>query len=113
LKTDQVVDVLIGQYKTIGEIEADRVLTRLIRRARTENWAAGAITRCFNVVEAHPVIAQSLVAALGDMPASHRSMVFIPLIGGKSWATELTKDWIEDKDTPEPVRRFMQRKGNA
>lgn len=47
------------------------------------------------------------------MSASHRSMVFIPLIGGKPWAIELIKEWIEDKETPEPVRRFMQKKGRA
>ncbi len=113
LKTDQVVDVLIGQYKSIGEIEADKVLTRLIRRARTENWAAGAVTRCFNVVEAHPVIAPSLVVALGEIPASLRSMVFISLIVKNAWGTELIRDWIADKETPETVRRFLQAKGRA
>jgi predicted KAP-like P-loop ATPase len=110
LQTDQVVDVLIGQYKNIGEIEAEKVLTRLIRRARTENWNAGAVTRCFNVVEAHPSIALSLVATLRDMPPSYRSVVFSPLIVGKSWATELIGDWIEDKETPEQVRRLIKMK---
>ncbi|WP_312840865.1 KAP family P-loop NTPase fold protein [Delftia tsuruhatensis] len=111
LKTDQVVDVLIGHYRNIGEIEADKVLTRLIRRARTENWAAGAVTRCFNVVEAHPAIAPSLVVALTEMAPPLRSMVFVSLIVGKAWATDLIRDWIAEKETPDQVRRFLQVKG--
>lgn len=111
LKTDQVADVLIGQYKEIGDIESEKVLTRLIRRARTESWAPGSITRCFNVVEAHPTIASALVAALGGMPAANRSMVFIPLVQGKPWAAELLIEWMSDKDTPLAVQKFLNLKG--
>lgn len=113
LKTDKVTDVLIGSFKEIGEQEADRVLTRLVSRARTENWAPGAIIRCFNLVEAHPGVAPVLISALQQAPAAQRSMQFVPLLAGKAWGAELIRDWIADKATPEPVRKYFQAKGRA
>lgn len=111
LKTDKVSDVLIGRFKEIGEQEADRVLTRLVSRARAENWAPGAIVRCFNLVEAYPGVAPILISALGQAPALQRSMQFAPLLAGKAWSVELVRDWIADKATPEQVRKYFQAKG--
>ncbi|MPN33817.1 hypothetical protein SDC9_181309 [bioreactor metagenome] len=113
LKTDKVSDVLIRSFKDIGEQEADRVLTRLVSRARTENWAPGAIVRCFNLVEAYPGVAPILISALGQAPAVHRSMQFAPLLAGKAWSVELIRDWMADKATPEPVRKYFQVKGKV
>jgi predicted KAP-like P-loop ATPase len=113
LKTDKVAEVLIGSFKEIGEQEAERVLTRLVSRARTENWSPGSIVRCFNLVEAHPGVASILVSALQQAPATHRSIQFVPLLAGKAWSVELIRDWMADENTPEPVRRFFQSKGKA
>ena len=113
LKTDKFSDVLVGSFKEIGEQEAERVLMRLVGRARTENWAPGAIIRCFNLVEAHPETAAVLITALRQAPAAHRSMQFAPLLFGKAWGVDLINEWIADKATPEALRKYIQAKGKA
>lgn len=111
LQVDQVIPGLVSQLKTLSEQEAEQVLVRLIRRARSDNWSGGATTRLFNCTDAHPNLGSLVVGALREISAKQRPSQIGPLLRGKSWATELVTQWTDDKDTPEPLRRMLGLKG--
>ena len=110
LTTTQVLGGLIAQVKAIGEAEAERVLVRLVRKARTEQWSAGAVTRCFNVTAAYETLGPQLAAALAEIPAERRPVAIGPLLSSQPWATTLVADWVGDKHTPQPLKTVLNRK---
>lgn len=111
LQVDQVIPGLVSRFKTLSEQEAEQVLVRLIRRARSDNWSGGSVTRLFNCTDAHPNLGSFVVGALKEISAKQRPSQVGPLLRGKSWADELATQWAEDKDTPEQLRRMLGLKG--
>jgi predicted KAP-like P-loop ATPase len=111
LQVDQVIPGLVSRFKTLFEQEAEQVLVRLIRRARSDNWSGGSVTRLFNCTDAHPNLGSFVVGALKEISAKQRPSQVGPLLRGKSWADELATQWAEDKDTPEQLRRMLGLKG--
>lgn len=111
LQVDQVIPGLVTQLKALSEQEAEQVLVRLIRRARSDNWSGGAVTRMFNCTDAHPNLGGVLVNALQEISAKQRPSQVGPLLTGKSWATELVTQWKEDNDTPTQLRRMLGLRG--
>jgi predicted KAP-like P-loop ATPase len=111
LKADQVLPGLVAQFKTLSEQETERVLVRLIRRARSDNWSGTAVTRLFNCTDAHPNLGGLLVGALREISAKQRPPQVGPLLTSKAWAAELVTQWKEDKDTPEQLRRLIGLRG--
>ncbi|MBW8363357.1 MAG: ATPase [Rhizobium sp.] len=110
LKTTQVLGGLVAQIKAIGEIEAERVLVRLIRKARTEQWSPGALTRCFNVTEAFSNLGPQLATALAEIPAEQRPSAIGPLLVTPIWAEALVANWTGDKHTPLPLKNLLNKK---
>lgn len=111
LKADQVLPGLVAQFKTLSEQEADRVLNRLVRRARSDNWSGASVARLFNCTDAHPNLGGQLVAALREIGAKQRPPQVGPLLVSKPWATELMAQWKDDKETPEQLRRLLGLRG--
>jgi predicted KAP-like P-loop ATPase len=111
LQADQVLPGLSARFKTLSEQEAEQILVRLIRRARSDNWSGGAVTRLFNCTDPHPNLGSLVVGALREIPAKQRPPQVGPLLKGKSWAAEVVTQWAEDKDTPEQLRRVLGLKG--
>jgi predicted KAP-like P-loop ATPase len=109
LKATQVLVGLVGQIKAIGEVEAERVLVRLVRKARTEQWSAGAVTRCFNVTDAFASLGPQLATALAEIPAEQRPPAIGPLLT-KPWAEALVAEWITDKHTPQQLKNSLNKK---
>ena len=110
LNTTQVLPGLIAQFGAIGEGEAERVLVRLIRKARTEQWSGGAVTRCFNVTSAFPSLGPQLASALAEIPSDQRPAAIGPLLTTPAWAASLTAEWIADGRTPSQLRNVLSRK---
>jgi predicted KAP-like P-loop ATPase len=110
LNTTQVLTGLVAQFGSIGEGEAERVLVRLIRKARTEQWSGGAVTRCFNVTGAFPSLGPQLVSALGEIPSDQRPAAIGPLLTTAAWAASLVAEWIADGRTPLQLRNALGRK---
>ena len=113
LETTQVLPGLVAQIVAIGEREAERVLIRLIRKARTEQWTGGAVTRCFNVTNAFPSLGPQLVSALAEIPADQRPAAIAPLLRACPWAAPLIAQWIADGRTPQQLRNALGRKGGS
>lgn len=111
LQVNEVLPGLVSQFKTLSEQEAEQVLVRLIRKARSDNWNGGAVTRLFNCTDAHPNLGNYLAGALKDIPAKQRPAQIGPLIRSKDWAAEVVAQWQEDKDSPEQLRRILVLKG--
>jgi predicted KAP-like P-loop ATPase len=110
LETTQVLPGLVAQIQAIGEGEAERVLVRLIRKARTEQWSGAAVTRCFNVTSAFPSLGPQLVSALAEIPSDQRPAAIGPLLKASAWAASLTAEWIADGRTPSQLRNALGRK---
>lgn len=110
LNTTQVLTGLVAQFGAIGEGEAERVLVRLIRKARTEQWSGGAVTRCFNVTGAFPSLGPQLVSALAEIPSDQRPAAIGPLLTTSAWAASLTAEWIADGRTPLQLRNALGRR---
>lgn len=56
LGATSVIPTLVDQIKALGESEAERVLTRLGRKARTEQFTADSVARCLNITKAFPAL---------------------------------------------------------
>lgn len=110
LKVNQVLAGLVAQIKAIGEVEAERVLVRLVRKARTEQWTAGAVTRCFNVTDAFETLGPQLATALAEIPAEQRPGAIGPLLAKPKWAEGLAAEWLADKHTPQQLKNALTKK---
>ncbi|MHB1581451.1 MAG: KAP family P-loop NTPase fold protein [Acidithiobacillus sp.] len=110
LKVTQVLGGLVAQIKAIGEAEAERVLVRLVRKARTDQWSAGAVTRCFNVTDAFANLGTQLATALAEIPAEQRPPAIGPLLATPVWAEAIVADWVGDKHTPQQLKNLLNKK---
>ena len=113
LKSPQVLTGLVAQINAIGEVEAERVLVRLVRKARADQWSTGAVTRCFNVTNAFATLGPQLATALAEIPAEQRPSAIGPLLVTPVWAEALVADWAGDKNTPQQLRNVLNKKKGA
>ena len=105
-----MIPTLVDQIKALGESEAERVLTRLGRKARTEQFTADAVARCLNITKAFPALGPQLALLLGEVPATRRPIALVPLLQNEAWATSELQRWEVDADTPTPVKRAISAK---
>lgn len=110
LGATSVIPTLVDQIKALGESEAERVLTRLGRKARTEQFTADAVARCLNITKAFPALGPQLALLLGEVPATRRPIALVPLLQNETWATSELQRWEGDADTPTPVKRAISAK---
>jgi predicted KAP-like P-loop ATPase len=107
LGADSVVPTLIDQIKAMGEGEAERVLNRLGRKARNEQFTAASIGRCLNITKAFPALGPQLALLLGEIPASRRPGELVPLLRNESWAAGELQTWADDSATPALVKKAI------
>jgi predicted KAP-like P-loop ATPase len=107
LEANRILPPLVEQLKFLGEAEGERILSRIKRRARSDQWERSALIQALHVPKAFPNLAPSFVNLLNEIPASKRPAPFIPLIRGEAWAQELLKRWAADKQTPQPVKNAI------
>ncbi len=110
LKTTQVMENLVGLVKALGDAEAERVLTRLIRKAKTEQWSAASVMRCFHCTKAFPSLGPQLASALSEIPAPHRPTAAAPLLIDEPWAAALVAEWGKDSASPPQLRNLITQK---
>ena len=114
LGADSVIPTLIDQVKAMGEQEAERVLNRLGRKARNEQFTAASIGRCLNLTKAFPTLGPQLALLLGEIPASRRPSELVPLLRNEPWAAGELQAWADDSATPALVKRAISAtKGKA
>jgi predicted KAP-like P-loop ATPase len=107
LEADSVMPPLIEQLKSLGETEADRILSRVRRRARANQWDRASLVQALHVPKAFPSLGAAYVNLLNEIPARKRPAPLIPLIRNEAWAQELLKRWGGDEKSPTPVKNAI------
>ena len=107
LETTSVIDSLVQQLQAAGESEAERILTRLMRRARADQWEIKALVRCLHVTKAFPHLGSLYVALLQEIPSAQRPAPLIPRIRDEAWAQDLLKTWAVDVTSPNAVKSAL------
>ncbi|VVE57349.1 NTPase KAP [Pandoraea anhela] len=103
-----IMDLLVKQLQTLGEGESERVLTRLMRRARSEQWSTTSLTRCLHVTRAFPHLGSLFVGLLQEIPGMQRPAALLPNIRDEAWAKGLLVAWASDTNSPQPVKNALK-----
>jgi predicted KAP-like P-loop ATPase len=107
LEADSVMPPLVEQLKSLGEAEADRILSRVRRRARANQWDRASLIQALHIPKALPSLGPAYVNLLNEIPAGRRPAPLIPLIRNEAWAQELLKRWGADEKSPTPVKNAI------
>ena len=102
---------LIANIKQIGAIESEKILTRMKRRARNQQWESDVIVQALHLPKAFPELATSFIAMLDEIPAGKRPAPLIPQLRNETWAKELLARWEKDDSSPAPVRKAINTDG--
>jgi predicted KAP-like P-loop ATPase len=98
---------LITNIKQIGAIESEKILTRMKRRARNQQWESAVIVQALHLPKAFPELAASFIAMLDEIPAGKRPAPLIPQLRSETWAKELLARWEQDDSSPAPVKKAI------
>jgi hypothetical protein len=98
---------LVAKLAALGEGEASRILARVIRKSRENQWDVEDIMRCLNCTDAHPQLSVQLIPALAEVPGKKRDVAVLPLLKAKPWAADLLKQWADDPATEEVARKYL------
>lgn len=102
---------LVAQLKQLGEGESERILNRIHRRARANQWDRAILTQALHVPKAFPSLAPSYVRLLNEIPAAKRPAPLIPRLSNEPWAKDILKRWGEDNNSPIAVRNAVNKPG--
>ncbi len=102
---------LIANIKHIGAIEAEKILTRMKRRARNQQWESAVIVQALHLPKAFPELATSFIAMLDEIPAGKRPAPLIPQLRIESWAEDLLSRWVQDDSSPATVKKAINTVG--
>lgn len=102
---------LITNIKQIGAIESEKILTRMKRRARNQQWESAVIVQALHLPKAFPELATSFIAMLDEIPAGKRPAPLIPQLRNEPWAKELLARWEQDDSSPAPVKKAINTAG--
>jgi predicted KAP-like P-loop ATPase len=108
MEAKSVLELLVKQVQTLGESEAERVLTRLMRRARSDQWETASLTRCLHVTRAFPQLGLLFVGLLQEIPATQRPAPLLPHLRDEAWARELLIRWATDSNSSQPVKNALK-----
>lgn len=98
---------LVDQLKILGEAECERILSRIIRNARLNQWETNTLVQALHITKAFPNLGSRFVSYLGEIPPARRSAPFIPHIRDESWAQEMLDNWATDSQTPLNVKNAI------
>jgi predicted KAP-like P-loop ATPase len=107
LEAERIMQPLVTQLQQLGETEAESILARLMRRARSDQWTLPSLTRCLNVTSAFPQLGPRLAALLSEMPAASRQAPLVPLLRSFPWTTEILTAWGADPSSPGPLKKAI------
>lgn len=102
-----IIQILINNIKAVGIIEAEKILTRMKRKARSMQWELSSLTQALHLPKAFPELATTYIAMLDEIPAAKRPQALVPLLLNEQWASELLARWEQDESSPAPVKRAI------
>lgn len=98
---------LVESIKSLGVREAEKLLKRIISLGRNEQWNVNALFAAVHITEAFPELGRNLALALCEIPAKSRKAPIVPVIADKEWAKDMLKQWADDSETPDSVKRAI------
>lgn len=107
LEANVIMQPLIDQLKSLGETEGERILSRIMRRARSNQWEQATLTQALHVTKAFPTLGPMFVNFLNEIPSSKRNPVLIPHIREEEWAKDMLQKWLDDSQTPQNVKNAI------
>ncbi|MCI5117913.1 MAG: NTPase KAP [Candidatus Electrothrix sp. LOE1_4_5] len=106
-KAEGFMQPLIAQIKPIGMLEAEKILTRLKRRARNQQWEHSVLLQALHLPKAYPKLATFYISMLDEIPAAKRPFSLIPQIRSEDWAQDLLTRWENDDSSPSSVKKAI------
>ena len=107
IKNGTYLKNLVESIKSLGIKEAEKLLKRMISSGRNEQWNVDILFAAVHITEAFPELGRNLALALCEIPAKSRKAPIIPVIAEKEWAKDMLKQWEDDSETPESVKRAI------
>lgn len=107
-ETKSLLQKLLPNIKQVGLNEAEKILTRMKRRARSQQWEIAGVIQALHIPKAFPELATSFIAMLNDIPAKKRPVSLIPLIRSEPWAAEILTRWEQDENSPARVKKAIK-----
>lgn len=98
---------IIRKIQQIGPNESEKILARMKRRARNQQWESVVIIQALHLPKAFSELASSFISMLDEIPATKRPVALIPLLRNEPWAKELLSRWEQDSNSPTPVRNAI------
>lgn len=92
---------LVTSLKELGESEGERVLNRLTKRARAEQFSSESLIRALHLPHAYSALAPKFASLLRDIPAKQRKAPAIPLLSANF--SVVLSEWEKDTQSPKPV----------
>lgn len=108
MKVKTIMEPLIKQLQSLGENEAERILSRLRRKAREQQWKYKSLLAALHVPKAFPNLGSNYVDLLKEIPPTKRPTPLIPLIKDEEWATVLLQRWGADAQSPPSVKNAIE-----
>ena len=101
---------LVEEVKSLGIKEAEILLKRIISLGRNEQWNVNILFAALHITEAFPELGRNLASALCEIPGKSRKAPIIPIIAEKEWAKDMLKQWNDDPETPNSVKKAIKLK---
>lgn len=101
------VSSLVEQLRKLGETECERILSRLRRRARANQWDHSTLSQALHITKAYPSLGSAFVNMLNEIPPTQRPAPLIPRLGNEAWAAPLLKSWEADEKTPTATKKAI------
>lgn len=101
---------LVTKIRSLHEVEANKILIRLKRKLRSQEWSSNSLYSVLHVVKAHPSLGSSLAGLLEEIPEVKRLASFIPLLPNEEWTKGILVQWEKDTNTPESTKKAIQHK---
>ena len=110
-KVDNVIlQDFVNRIKLVGEAEAEKLLSRIARTGRNNQWEIQTLVAELHIAEAYPNLGGRLVGYLKGIPPKARKPAFVPHLCSKSWASDLLCEWEKDPNTPTTVSKAIAMK---
>lgn len=107
VKNGTYLKELVESIKSLGIKEAEKLLKRIISLGRNEQWNVNILFAAVHITEAFPELGRNLASALCEIPAKARKAPIVPVIAEKEWAKDMLKQWGDDSETPDSVKRAI------
>lgn len=108
--SSEIEKLIVEQLKSLGEIEAEQILVRLMRKARAEQMSNESILRVMNITEAYPALSGMVVNLLSEMAPKRTNTPLIPRLKKTPWAAPILKKWAADEKSPPAIKTAINTK---